>query len=172
MENFKYIGKYLKVSETEIDEHVWERVYLSNGVVIFPINEKGQILIIKEKRPHEKALERIKFITGHLDENEEVLTTANRELQEEVGLKAKYLQIFHEHHSNGTVNNSLYFVIAKGLMPSKLPNPDGEDTIMEQHYFYLDEIKEMILTEKIPFSFTALGLFKLEYSLSNNLLKV
>lgn len=172
MEQYKYIGKYLKVSELEIENHIWEKVYLSSGVIIFPFNEKGQLLIIKEKRPHEKKGERLKFISGHLEEGEDVLETANRELQEEVGFKADVLNVFHEHHSNGTVNNSLYFVLAKGLTKSKLPNPDGEDTIIEQFYIDLEELKEKLFNEEIPFSFSALGLFKLDYLLKSNQVQI
>ena len=168
MENFKYLGKYIQVSELQIGEHTREKAYLPNGVIIFPFNDKGQLMIIREYRPHENIPNRLKFISGHLEKNENVLETANRELQEEVGFKAKKLEIFHEHHSSGTINNSLYFVIASDLTPSKLPNPDGEETIMETLYYDLDVVKEMILTDKIPFTFTALGVFKLEQKLKNN----
>lgn len=172
MEKFKYIGNFIRVSELEIDNHIWEKVYLSNGVVIFPFNNDGQLLIIKEKRPHEKAGERLKFISGHLEDGESVLETANRELQEEVGLKASHLEVFHEHHSNGTINNSLYFVLAKNLIESKLPNPDGEDTIMEKHFIDLEKLKEMLLTNKIPFSFSALGLFRLDHLIKNHRISI
>lgn len=172
METVKYQGNFIKVSEEEIGGHTWERVYLSSGVVIFPFNKTGQLLIINEKRPHETLGQRYKFISGHLEQNEDVLETANRELQEEVGLKANYLEIFHEHHSNGTVNNSLYFVMAKDLVVSKLPNPDGEDSIIEQKYVKIEKLKEMLLTQQIPFSFSALGLFKLDYLISKNRIKI
>jgi ADP-ribose pyrophosphatase len=170
MEEIKYQGKFIKVSEIQLDEHTWEKVYLPNGVMIFPLNEKGEILIIEEKRPHEKTPTRLKFVSGHLEDGEEVLETANRELQEEVGFKASELRIFHEHHSSGTVNNSLYFVLAKGLTPSKLPNPDGEDTILDIQYHSLEKIKLMLFSEQIPFNFPALGIFKLDYLINNNCL--
>ena len=167
MENFKYEGKYIKVSEIQIGEHTWEKAYLPSGVIIFPFNHKGELMIIRERRPHEKYPHRLKFISGHLEQGEDVLETANRELQEEVGFKASKLEIFHEHHSTGTINNSLYFVVAMELTASKLPNPDGEETIMETLYFDLNTLKEMLLTDQIPFTFPALGVFKLENLLKN-----
>lgn len=172
MENFKYLGKYIQVSEIQIGEHTWEKAYLPSGVIIFPFNDKGKLMIIREQRPHEKVPNRLKFISGHLEDNEDVLETANRELQEEVGFKASHLEVFHEHHSSGTINNSLYFVIAKELTPSKLPNPDGEETIMETLYYNLEEVKEMILADKIPFTFPALGVFKLARLLKNSNLAI
>lgn len=168
MENFKYSGKFIQVSEVNIDNQIWEKAYLPSGVILFPFNDEGKLMIIREKRPHEKSKSRLKFVSGHLETSENVLETANRELQEEVGFKSLDLQVFHEHHSTGTINNSLYFVLAKNLKPSKLPNPDGEETIMEIHYYKLSKIREMLLHGTIPLTFPALGVFKLEYLLKNN----
>lgn len=168
MENFKYSGKFIQVSEVNIDNQIWEKAYLPSGVILFPFNNDGKLMVIREKRPHEENKSRLKFVSGHLEDTENVLETANRELQEEVGFKSLNLQIFHEHHSSGTINNSLYFVLAKNLVPSKLPNPDGEETIMEVLYYELSEVKEMLLNGKIPFTFPALGVFKLEYLIKNN----
>lgn len=168
MEETKYNGRFIRVTEESIDSHTWERVYLPSGVIILPIDENGKILMIEEKRPHEASKSRLKFVSGHLEMGEDVLETANRELQEEVGLKASKLEIFYENHSSGTVNNSLYFVTAQDLSASKLPNPDGEDTIISTQKYDIDEIITMFLEDKIRLGLTAAALFKLKHNRNIN----
>ena len=53
MEKEVYKGQIIRVTEEKIEGIVWERAYLPSGVIVFPINEKGQILMVDEKRPHE-----------------------------------------------------------------------------------------------------------------------
>jgi len=53
MENEIYVGKIIKVTEEMINGITWERAYLPNGVIVFPITGDGKIILVKEKRPHE-----------------------------------------------------------------------------------------------------------------------
>ena len=79
-EKLVYKGKFIQVGEEEIDGLVWEKVYLNDGVIIYPITEEGKIFLIKEKRPHEDKAVRLKFVTGLIDKDEDdPLLTANRE---------------------------------------------------------------------------------------------
>ncbi len=162
MENFKYNGKIIQVSEIEIDNIVWEKCYLPDGVIVFPITKEGKILLVKEKRPHETPNVRIKPVAGMLEVDKGTPEeNANREMQEEIGFKASKLQNFLTLKSNGTVNNTQYFFVATGLTPSKLPNPDGEDTIMEILEYDLEEIYQMYATDQIRWSHSTLGFLKL-----------
>ena len=81
MEITKYEGKFIKVTEQEIDGAIWERAYIQSGVQVFPITSEGKIILIEERRPHEVNPIRLKFVTGLMDkEGEDPLKTANREL--------------------------------------------------------------------------------------------
>ena len=157
----KYSGKFIQVTEEKIIDRIYERVYLPNGVIIFPFDNHGNLLMVIEKRPHENPPSRLKFISGHIEAHEDVIETANRELQEEVGFKAQELELIHHNKATGTVNNDLYFVEAHGLEESKLPNPDGEDSIMAIKAMSLETVKKKVFAGEIPITFPALGFFKL-----------
>jgi 8-oxo-dGTP pyrophosphatase MutT (NUDIX family) len=162
MEETKYHGKYLKVTEEHIDGTTWERVYLQDGVQVFPITDDKKVILIEERRPHERNPIRLKFVTGILEAGENPLDTANREMQEEIGQTAKHLEILIHRETSGTVNNNFYQVIARGLSPFKLPNPDGEDTIVSIKEFSLKELEALLSSGELPWSMGALGIFKLK----------
>src|SRR6476661_361970 len=93
MEKTVYKGNILKVTEEEIDGIVWEKVYLPSGVIVFPITDDGKIMLIKEKRPHETPNVRIKPVSGILEpEKGTPEENAQREMQEEIGYKAREMK--------------------------------------------------------------------------------
>jgi 8-oxo-dGTP pyrophosphatase MutT (NUDIX family) len=162
MEKEVYKGQIVRVTEEKIEGINWERVYLPSGVIIFPINEKGQILMIEEKRPHENPPRRIKPVSGILElDKGSPEENAQREMQEEIGFRARTMEKFWLMDSSGTVNNQQHFYIARDLIPSKLPNPDGEDTIMDIKAFDLEELKNKYLNDEIKWSMSTLGFFRL-----------
>lgn len=162
METEVFKGQIIRVTEEKIENINWERVYLPSGVIIFPINEKGEILMVEEKRPHENPSTRIKPVSGILElDKGSPEENAQREMQEEIGFKAGILENFWTMKSSGTVNSVQYFYIARNLEISKLPNPDGEDTIMSVKAFSPDDLMQMYLQDKIRWSMSTLGFFRL-----------
>lgn len=162
MEKQVYKGQIIQVTEESIGGTTWERAYLPSGVIIFPINEKGQILMVEEMRPHETPTIRIKPVSGILESDKGSPTdNAQREMQEEIGFKAGEIENFWTMRSTGTVNSEQYFFVARNLIPSKLPNPDGEDTIMSIKAFGVEELKERFMNDEIKWSTSTLGFFRL-----------
>ena len=157
-----YRGKILRVTEEKIDATTWERVYLPSGVIIFPITDKGKIILINEKRPHEKPSHRIKPVSGIL-EAEKGTPEANalREMQEEIGLSSNKIELLWDSHHNGTVNSHQYYFIAQDLFPSKLPNPDGEDAILEIIEYSPEELLQALIKDHIKWSNSTLGILRL-----------
>jgi 8-oxo-dGTP pyrophosphatase MutT (NUDIX family) len=166
MENETYLGKIIKVTEERIDDITWERAYLPNGVIVFPITNEGKIILVKEKRPHENPPIRVKPVSGILETSlgapEE---NALREMREEIGLGSNRMQLLWILKSSGTVNNEQHFFMATDLFASKLPNPDGEDTIQEVLEFTPKELLELLLQDKLKWSMSTLGIFRLLHHL-------
>lgn len=172
MEETKYSGNFIKVTEEVIEGRTWERAYLADGVIVFPLDKDAKILMIEESRPHELNPTRLKFVTGLKDTtSEDHLDTANREMQEEIGFKASNLETIIHRQSSGTINNNLYQVVATGLTPSKIPNPDGEDTILSITPYSIAEIKLMLERNELAWSSAILGIFKIESMLDRGLIK-
>ena len=162
MEKKVYNGHIVQVTEEIIGGINWERVYLPSGVIVFPINDEGKILMVEEKRPHENPPVRIKPVSGILERDKGSPTeNAQREMQEEIGLKAMEMENYWTLTSSGTVNNQQHFFVARNLIASKLPNPDGEDTIMSVKAYGIEELKMKFLNDEIRWSMSTLGFFRL-----------
>jgi ADP-ribose pyrophosphatase len=135
MEKEVYKGQIIRITEEKIGDITWERAYVPHGVVIFPITDDGKILLVEEKRPHENPPVRIKPVSGILEyEKGTPEENAQREMQEEIGYRARDLELLFHMKGTGTINHEQYFFIARDLEVSKLPNPDGEDTIMRNFF--------------------------------------
>jgi 8-oxo-dGTP pyrophosphatase MutT (NUDIX family) len=161
MQKEVYKGNIVRVTEEEIQGINWERVFLPSGVVIFPITADGKILLVEEKRPHESPPVRIKPVSGILEEDKgSPEENALRELQEEIGFKAR-LECFWVLKGSGTINHTQYFYLARDLEPAKLPNPDGEDTIMGVKAYDLEELHGLYQRDEIRWSMSTLGFFRL-----------
>lgn len=166
MEKTVYKGNIISVTEEVIGAITWERVHLPSGVIIFPITAEGKIILIQERRPHENPPVRIKPVSGILEEDlgspEE---NAQREMQEEIGLKAREMKLFWKFQGSGTITHTQYFYVARGLEASKLPNPDGEDVIEALIEFTPQELREALQSDRIKWSMSTLGMFRLLDSL-------
>ncbi len=153
-----YDGKFVKIKEQQIENNVWEKIYLHGGIVVYPFNSKGELLLVKELRPHETPKLRLKPVTGIFEDEYTVFENANREMQEEIGFKAKDFEIILETKSSGTINNFQYFVKATNLEKSKIPNPDGEESIQEILEVSYDDIIKRLLSGEIAYRNSYLGL--------------
>jgi ADP-ribose pyrophosphatase len=162
MEKEVYKGQIIRVTEEKIGHITWERAYVPDGVIIFPITEQGKILLIEEKRPHENPNIRVKAVSGILEHNKgSAEENAQRELQEEIGYKASKLELLMTLKGTGTINSTQHFFIARGLTPSKIPNPDGEDVILDVKPFTPNELMDALMEDRIRWSITTLGIFRL-----------
>jgi ADP-ribose pyrophosphatase len=96
------------------------------AVAIIPVNEKGEILLIKQWRRAVKEI-LIEIPAGTLEEGEETLECAHRELQEETGFKAStmiYLGMLYT--CPGFCTEKIYLYLGKDLTASSLPCDDTE----------------------------------------------
>ncbi len=160
MENTVYQGNFIRVTEEEIDGINWERCYLKDGVIIFAQKDNGKFIMIREKRPHEDVKIRLRFVAGHIEPELSVEENVNKELQEEVGFRAENINVFYSVKASGTVNNRVYFALAKNLVPSKIPNPDG-DVIVSIEEFSFEEIMEKFFKDELRWSLSTLGFLRL-----------
>jgi 8-oxo-dGTP pyrophosphatase MutT (NUDIX family) len=162
MEKTVYKGNILTVTEEVIGGITWERAYLPSGVIIFPVTDDGKIILIRERRPHENPSVRIKPVSGILEEElgspEE---NAQREMQEEIGLKARDMKLLWTLKGSGTITHTQHFFMARGLEKSKLPNPDGEEVIEALIEYTPQELRSALEKDEIKWSISTLGMFRL-----------
>jgi len=166
-EKVVYNGKFIKVTEEEIGGKTYERAYIIDAVFILPFTEDGEVLVIKEKRPHEKPKIRWKVISGVYEPGYSFKENVNRELQEEVGKKALKIKHYVTLKQTGTINETKRYAIATKLKDSKLPNPDGEDSILEVKSISLEEILNKTLKGKLSKGTTAYVLLRLYHDIKD-----
>lgn len=162
MEKEVYKGQIIRVTEEKIDNINWERVYLPDGVIVFPITDDGKIILIKEKRPHENPPVRLKPVSGILEHDKGTPEeNANREMQEEIGFKSNAMELLWVQKGSGTVNHEQHYFIARALVHHKVPNPDGEEMIMGLVEYTPQELLNALMKEEIRWSMSTLGIFRL-----------
>ena len=122
-----------KVSELDIEfgKDISRRYEVISGhghgaVMIIPL-KNNKIIFIKECAAGIDSYA-ITLPKGRIDKGEEILETANRELQEEVGYKSNKLShVFTLNLAPGYISHKTYIVIAEELVPSKLEGDEPEE---------------------------------------------
>lgn len=96
------------------------------AVAMIPVNAQGNLLLVKQwRRAVQKIL--LEIPAGTLEENEEPLLCAQRELQEEIGFKAAtFISLGGLYTAPGFCNEYLHIFIAQDLTPSPLPTDEHE----------------------------------------------
>lgn len=172
MERTAYKGNFIRVTEETIDGSLYERAYVRDSVTVFAVDEDKNLFFIREKRPHETPPERWKAVTGFLEEGETVEDNANRELQEEIGKRAGELRLLLSIRHSGTINLTQHFVLARRLENHKLPNPDGEDSILEITKLSLKEAVAWTLDGRLARGGGGYGLLKLNHDVETGLVSL
>ncbi len=160
---------------------VWEEEFnLPNGktvkqcwinhnptVAIIAINEKNELLLIKQYRNTVKK-NLLEIPAGSLDGNEESpVICAQRELAEETGFKAKKLiKLFEGYLLPGYCNEYMYFFLANNLIHAPL-TPD-ENEFIETMPVSFSKAKQLIKNGEIIDAKTVLGIFLAEKFLQQN----
>ena len=159
----------LKVDEITYDsgnKGVREVAVHNGGAVVLPIKDNGKIVLVKQYRyPFDKIL--LELPAGKLDADEDPLTAAKRELQEETGYTTNNISKLGAICTTpGFCTEILHIYLAKDLIPGEHAREEGE-LGMEIHDFTLDEIYRMISNGEIIDAKTICGIQYLTLNNSN-----
>ena len=142
-------------STREVVEH-------GESIVVVPIDDKGNVLLVKQYR---RALDDnlLELPAGGIEKGESPKVTVIREMQEETGFKPKkVVSLTGFYTSPGFTNEYLHLFLATDLVPSQLVAEDTAEINVTP--VPLDKVKQMILSGKIQDSKSIAGLlFVLEY---------
>ena len=113
---------------TEAQAADWERYCLIPRVLIFPVDEKGRVLLLKGAKDKKIWANLWNGPGGHIERGESVLQACRRELLEETGLQAEILihcaQIIVDTGNNPGIAFCVFK--AKGLSGDVVPSSEGE----------------------------------------------
>jgi ADP-ribose pyrophosphatase len=108
-----------KVTRLDVVEH-------SGAVTILPIDSQDQIWFIRQYR-HPAGRMLLELPAGVMDEGEDPLESAQRELQEEIGMAAESLTPLGDFFlAPGYSTEYMYVFMARGLRESQLQPDEGE----------------------------------------------
>lgn len=122
---FSVEGVHLRFSNGE--ERDFERLQLHHGaVLVIPQPEPGIVWLAREYAAGIDHYE-VGFPKGLIDQGEDMLTAANRELQEELGFGAKQLKFLKTVTlAPGYMGHLTHIILATDLYASKLPGDEPE----------------------------------------------
>ena len=130
----------------------------AGSAVMMPVDEKNRVLLVKQYRlPAGQDLWELP--AGKIDDGENALQAAKRELVEETGLRAKkWKKLAFFYPSPGYVAETMTIYLATGLTAGE-PKPMDDERIATR-WFTAKDLDEMIRTGKIQDAKTNVGFLR------------
>ncbi len=147
-----YIGKNvykvtLNDGSTRMCEQIIKNKRNGDAVVIIPITEENQFVMIVQSRPNTEETVVVEFPAGMVDEGEEYKAAAKRELLEETGYVAEEIKKLEEHYQDqGCSKAIIKTFVAIGCRKMQEKKLDGNERLecIEMSY---DDILKMIKSD-------------------------
>jgi ADP-ribose pyrophosphatase len=134
-----------------------EIVIHNGGSVVVPVKNDGKIILVKQFRyPLQESL--FELPAGKLDNGEDPLICATRELKEETGFSTDNItKLGSIYTTPGFCTEELFIFLAKDLQEGEHSREEGEIG-MEVFEFTIDEIDQMIMNGEIKDAKTICGI--------------
>jgi len=133
------------------DEVGWTYTRQGDGVIVLAPDGSGNIRVKREWRLNRKDF-CWELPSGYVDmehpSEEDILDAANRELQEEVGMKGNTLRLLRTYYLSNHATSKWHIVLATDLVPSKLPGDEHE--YVEARNLPIAEARKLLLEDQIP----------------------
>jgi len=128
---------------------IFEKVKRPDTTIIFPVLSDGKIILSEQEQPGKKPF--IGGCGGRIEEGEDVLESAKRELLKESGYEAENFILWNAQQPMGKVEWAVYVFVAKGLKKVAEINPDSGEKI-KLISVTLDEFIDIPLRKDIIFA--------------------
>ena len=147
-----------KVSLPDGSSSIREIVVHSGGVAILPLDDDGNVWCVRQYR-YAVGDHLLELPAGKLNDGEDPLDCAVRELSEETGFTAEKFTFLGELlPSPGYCKETLYLYLATGLKPGKAHLDPGEFLDVER--LSLKELTDMVLRNELTDAKTAMAVLK------------
>lgn len=112
--------------------HPLEVIVHPGAAVVLPILDDGRIVLIRNRRPVLDGEALLEVPAGTLDDGEEPLICARRELAEETGYRAERFTLLTSFYSSpGIMTERMHVFLATGLTPGPTALEPGEEIAVE-----------------------------------------
>ncbi|HXF42810.1 MAG TPA: NUDIX hydrolase [Pyrinomonadaceae bacterium] len=156
-----YKGRIFSVTldRIELENKQYEReiIHHPGSAVILPVFDDGTIALVRQYR-HAVGKFLLELPAGTVAQNEDPLSAAVRELEEEIGVTCSHMKLLGEFFvSPGFLDEKMYIFCATGLTDSIQKLEDDEFLTIE--YFKQEKLLEMAKNGEIEDAKTLIGLF-------------
>ncbi len=127
---------------------VFEKVKRPDTAVVFPVLPDGSILLTEEEQPGVEPV--WGAFGGRIEENENPLSAAKRELLEESGYTADEFVLWQSQNPIQKVDWAVYVFIARGLKKIRDVNPDSGERFRSKT-LRLDELIDSVVNNYSTF---------------------
>lgn len=154
-----YACSLFRVTEEEAKDKNWHIkrsvIRHAGSAVMMPVDAKNRVLLVRQYRlPADQYLWELP--AGKIDEGENALQAAKRELIEETGLRAKkWKKLAFFYPSPGYVSESMTIYLATELTQGDAQPMDDER--IQTKWFTRKELRDLIKTNKITDAKTMIG---------------
>lgn len=171
-EKILYKGKIVNIKEVEVELpngkiSKRELVEHPGAVAILPIDTDGNIFFVKQYRMCTGEI-LLEIPAGKLNYGEDPYQCAMRELEEEIGYKAKKLKLIHTFYTSPGISNEILYLFEAEDLEKTQSNPD-EDEFLEIISINKENLETLIEDNKIKDAKTLIGIY---YYLTRRLLKL
>lgn len=137
-----------------------------NAAIILPINEKNEIIFVKQYREAIDAVA-LELPAGRIEENEDPKDAAKRELEEETGIHAKYIEhLITCYPSAGYTKEKIYVYLAKDFTYGNQHLDETED-ILSVEKINIEDCMNLILDNKIEHASVIIAVLTYYYKYYN-----
>lgn len=152
---------------TEESEATFYRLNCPDWCNIVPITKDNQIVLIEQFRQGIQAIA-LEIPGGIVDEGEDAQTAAVRELLEETGYRAGRVIALGRSNPNPAIqNNFVHHFLALDCEFEKEPEFDSHEHVVTR-LTPLDQVQNLVESEKITHSLVLAGLYRAQNELSKN----
>lgn len=155
-----YQGKIFDIRVDQIRDgevkYKREIIVHSGSCVILPVFDDGSVALVRQYR-HAAGKYLLEACAGTLEEDEEPITGAARELEEEIGVTADKIEKLCEFYvSPGFLTEKMHLFMASGLREGK-QNLDPDEILTIEKYSF-PELQQMTRAGEIEDAKTIIGI--------------
>ncbi len=161
-EKILYKGKIVNVKEVEVELPngkigIREVVEHPGAVAILPINHDGSIFFVKQYRMCTGEI-LLEIPAGKLNFGEDPYQCAIRELEEEIGYRAKRLELIHSFYTSPGITNEVLYLFEAGNLEKTKVNPE-EDEFLEIISLRREDVERLLKENKIKDAKTLIAIY-------------